>query len=132
MPEETLNEMTPAAVAPQPAADRPQLNVKAASYIERALGRALPNSAFDFGLILSIITTLIPVITGCFGSARRVKQSVKTGDDAFVVANFRAAIKQGLSPAESVRFALEMKSECQQATDDEIDEFIQLAVETGR
>lgn len=117
---------------PVPATDQPRLTLKAAAFIERALGKALPNSAFDAGLIISIITALIPVITGCFGSARRVRQSVKTGDDAFIVAAFRSAHKQGLSPAESVKFALELKSECQNASDQDIDEFIQLCVDTGR
>jgi hypothetical protein len=128
MPEVPLNDVTPPSAGVE---DKPQLRTKAATFIERSLGKALPNSAFDFGLILSIITTLIPVITGCFGSARRVKHAVKTGDDAFIVANFRAAHQNGLSPAESVRYALAMKEECKAATDDEIEEFIQLASESS-
>lgn len=108
-----------------------RLNSKGAKYIETALGKAMPDAAFSFALILSIITALAPVLGKCFGSTRRVRKSIKTGDDTFLVANFRAANSQGLSPAESVGYALEMRTQCKDATDDDIDEFIGLCVDTN-
>lgn len=107
------------------------LNLKAAKYIETSLGKAVPEAAFSFALILSIITALAPILTNCFGSTRRVRKSIKTGDDAFLVANFKAANKEGLSPSESVRFAVTMKEECAKASDDDVEEFMLLCKETG-
>lgn len=106
-----------------------RLKAKGAERIEKALGKAMPDAAFDFGLILAIITALAPVLTNCFNS-RRIRKSIKGGDDTFVVANFRAAHSKGLSVGESVAFALEMKAECAGASDDEIDEFVTLCAET--
>lgn len=114
-----------------------QLTIKGARFVQESVVEALkddenPNAdpAFDFGIILAIITALVPIFGGsCFAS--RIKESIKTGDTAFILTNFKVARSQKLSPAQSVRYVYAMKTRCAEATDDDIDEFIQLCQEIG-
>ncbi len=120
-------------MAEEKAAEQPSLGIKAEEYITNAVSKAVgADAAFSFALILSIITALAPVLTGCLGNARRMRKSIKEGNGTFLLANFRAAHeKGGLTPGESAAYALEMRVQCAKATDDEIDEFVSMCVESA-
>lgn len=80
-------------------------------------------AAIDIGIILTIISTLLPIIQNCFGGA---KAAIQSGGDAAWVAAWRAVVASGY---QGDRGALteRLVKVGMEATDQEVNEVMQTA-----
>lgn len=87
------------------------------------------HAAINFGVILQLISTLMPIITNCFGampSRASARAVIRGGGDAVKIGIWRAVVASGY---EGDRGSLTMRlaESATKATDQEIDEALETA-----
>lgn len=93
---------------------------KVESALQEELGE---DAAINIGIILSIISTLLPIIQNCFGGA---KATIQDGGDAAMVAVWRAVVASGYQ-GDRGALTLRLVGMGKASTDAEINEVMQTA-----